>query len=558
VTVTWSEQPELISPSALTTLWCTWPAVLLCIGVLAPFLNKAFTNDDVTFLLQARHVLTDPLHPTAFDMVLHGTRVRLIFAGPVDEIMAYLLVPSVALGGAEWAAHTVQLGLLVLAITATAALGLRLGMDRHQARLASLVLVASPAVLGMAATAMPDIAAMALGAAGMERLAAYWQSRRRATGIVSGVLLALAVLCRTHLVLLIAIASCWSLAGDPTTQTQPYDVGRRTGERLLPMLWAGLLVVILVYLTRDPWSGSTVTGAVARRSALAPIVFNLASFTLHWAVAFPLVALWIIVRRTRLLAPRQTPIAFGVGILLAGLAGNLSRDDWWWGVPVVLLTGLSAAVLCDIMADAIQRKDRVQAMLILWMLTGASAAVYVQLPPKLLVPAAPAMAILTVRRSGIGGGVPLGERSLAGVLGIALALGVLINKADAAQAEIGREGGRLVQQELRLGQRVWMDGAWGFQWYAMSAGARPLADSPPYPAKGDMIVAGLRARLVNSMQATKKLLYRRVFDAPGGRVQSEGAGFFNNHLGPWPWTWGRGEIGRLEVWRLDSSLQVGR
>jgi hypothetical protein len=33
---------------------------------LIPFLNKAFTIDDTMFLLQAKHLLSDPLHPTAF------------------------------------------------------------------------------------------------------------------------------------------------------------------------------------------------------------------------------------------------------------------------------------------------------------------------------------------------------------------------------------------------------------------------------------------------------------------------------------------------------------
>ncbi len=154
--------------------------------------------------------------------------------------------------------------------------------------------------------------------------------------------------------------------------------------------------------------------------------------------------------------------------------------------------------------------------------------------------------------------VGLARGAVAGILIAGFSLGVLINQADATQAEIGRDGGRLVADAVRHGQRVWMDGAWGFQWYAMSAGATPLADSAPFPTDGDWIVAGLRARLVNTGYPHKLLLYRRVFKEPGGRVQADGAGFFNNHLGPWPWTWGGGEIGRLEVWRLGSSNEGSR
>ena len=69
-----AERPPCV---AITIGECCWPAVALCVGALLPFMNKAFTNDDVTFLLQARHVLGDPLHPTAFEMVFQGTRIRL-------------------------------------------------------------------------------------------------------------------------------------------------------------------------------------------------------------------------------------------------------------------------------------------------------------------------------------------------------------------------------------------------------------------------------------------------------------------------------------------------
>jgi hypothetical protein len=523
-----------------------------------PFINKPFTNDDVTFLLQARQVLGDPLHPTAFDMVFHGTRIRLSQELVTGPVMAYLLVPSVLLGGAEWAAHGVQLGLLAVAIMATVGLALRLGLDPHQARLTSLVLVSSPAVLGMAGTAMPDVAAMAFGVAGVERLAAYWQSRRVASGVAAGVLLALAVLARTHVVLLLVIAGWWALGWGSRDELLNARVNSTSLKRVIPIALAGLLVATVVYVMRDPESGGTVTGALAHRSGLLPIAFNLASFALHWVVTFPLVILWVALRRGALWLRRLTPFAFGIGILLAGITGYLGRDDWWWGVPVVLLTGLSVAVLSDIAADAVHRRDRVQTALALWLFIGASAAVYVQLPPKLLIPAAPAMAILLVRRGAMSDSVGLPDRTVAGVLIMAIALGILINKADATQAEIGRDGGRLVAEVSRRGQRIWMDGAWGFQWYAMSAGARPLADSPPFPTDGDLIVAGLRARLVYSGYPQKTLLYRRVFDEPGGRVQADGAGFFNNHLGPWPWTWGRGELGRLEVWRLDSSLEEAR
>jgi hypothetical protein len=51
-----------------TVLRCAAPAMIVAMLVLVPFLGKAFTIDDTLFLYLARHALTDPLHPAAFDM----------------------------------------------------------------------------------------------------------------------------------------------------------------------------------------------------------------------------------------------------------------------------------------------------------------------------------------------------------------------------------------------------------------------------------------------------------------------------------------------------------
>ena len=52
------------------------PAIVVAGLILLPFLNKAFNIDDLTFLLQAEHILKDPWHPTAFEMGFHGEKGR--------------------------------------------------------------------------------------------------------------------------------------------------------------------------------------------------------------------------------------------------------------------------------------------------------------------------------------------------------------------------------------------------------------------------------------------------------------------------------------------------
>jgi hypothetical protein len=94
---------------AARTLKSALPAILLATFVLVPFLDKPFTIDDTVFLFEARHTLTDPLHPTAFEMNWDRVPERVSTIVPTGPVMAWLLVPSIIFGDAEWAAHAVQL-----------------------------------------------------------------------------------------------------------------------------------------------------------------------------------------------------------------------------------------------------------------------------------------------------------------------------------------------------------------------------------------------------------------------------------------------------------------
>jgi hypothetical protein len=549
-----SRQPRTPSEASLPrqALANSAPAILIALVLLLPFLGKAHTIDDVTFLLQAQHLLTDPLHPTAFDMVFHGERIRLsrdLVTGPV---MAYLLLPAVMLGGAEWVAHAVQAVLLAGGAFFTAALSLRLGQDGAQATLAGILVVASPAVLAMTATAMPDVPAMVFAVAGMERLVAGKQSRSSATASVGALLLGVAALARPHALLLFPCAALLLT-----------DVGTlRSGIRGLVRQWLTppiLTLVVgvaawgaLVVLTRDPLSGATIARTSIRRTEVGNVAFNLASFFLHWSVAFPLAVLWPVLRGRAVINPRRTIVVFAAGFLLATV-GMYMRFGLGYGLPAVLLACYGLDVLADIVLLAWRTRSERQLALILWLLIGAATAGYVHLPAKVLIPSAPAMALLLSSHLGGATGSRRAMTLVGATVAMGLFIGVLVMKADAALAAVGREGGRIVAFYRARGERVWFDGGWGYQWYALRAGGMALADTEPLPQPGDVVVAGLAAKLVHRSYPEKVLLERRVFDAPGGRLFYEGAGFYENLSGPLPWVWGTGEIGRIEAWRIGTQ-----
>jgi hypothetical protein len=405
----------------------------------------------------------------------------------------------------------------------------------------------------MAATAMPDVPAMALAVAGVERLLAWRETRRPLTGVTSSVCLALAILSRPQVLLILACVSLW-LIDEEHDAFRPWRwpavLFRRT---FIPIVLAVVLSALVVHATRDPQSGDSIASATLGRIGFQTVAFNLASFALHWTLAFPLVLLWPLLRGRRFLKFPETPLAYNMGMVLAVLGGMLAGQNWRRALPLVLLVGLAAAVLVDIIMDAWQRRDRTQLVLGLWLLIAAAASTYIQLPAKLLVPSAPAMAILISRELRFPWTTRANRCLLLTAVSICVVLGVLIIRADAALAEVGRQGGLIVQRQQGRGHKIWMDGAWGFQWYAMAAGAEPLAETPPFPKGGDIVVAGLQSRLLRERYPDKTLLFRKVFAEPGGRVNGAGAGFFTNWSGPWPWVWGRGELARIEVWRVNSS-----
>jgi hypothetical protein len=554
---------EARGPSFREVAVCTAPAALVVLAFLLPFLNSAFTIDDVTFLLEAKHILGDPLHPAAFNMVTDGVRVRLSHTIVTGPVMAYLLVPSVLAGGKEWVAHVIEAALLVVGICGTVALGLRLGLDRTQAAIAALLLVASPAVMGMAGTAMPDVPAMAFGAVGIERFFDWHQTRRWTSAMAAALLLALATLCRPSL--LIALAACWVVMEERSrSRTEPSRWSLTSlAALMIPLFLSLVIIAVALFVTRDPASGDTVAGAAFSRIDSRLVTFNLVSFALHWVVAFPLALLWPLVRGQPFINARRSYLAYALAVVLFVVSGDVSlfvRNgnsalDFGGAFLVLILLGHSIDVIADIIGDAWRTQDVTQLMLGAWLLIALPAATYAHLPSKVLVPAAPAMAILLARRIQLPELGRLRRSVFATVTLCGLMLGLLIIRASADLAEVGREGGRIVAQQRREHSTVWMDGAWGFQWYAMEAGAQPVAETPPFPEPGDVVVAGLRAKWIRKHWRNTTLLHQRIFAEHGGRVYGEYASFFSNTVTPWPWpwSWDEDELGRVEVWQIGPA-----
>ena len=521
-----------------------WPGALLAICLLVPFLGKAHAVDDVTFLLQAQHVLHDPLHPTAFDMVADGQRIRVsgsLVSGPVA---AYLLVPSVLLGGAEWAAHLVHLLLMLLSVLATVMIGLRLGLQRSEARLAGLLLASTPAAVGMATTSMADVPAMAFAVIGMERMLAWRDEGRWHQGIAAAAAFALAALARPQLVLIVAIGAFALWAGP-----RSLGLGRAGWRAWVPLMFALTMIFAVNALTADPGHGNgDLYSTTLARFQLDRLPKKFAAFAAHWVLVLPLALPWVIARWRQML---RDPILWTIVLLAAVVLLAGAHPAMNVGMAPIALLGVAA--IADVLLDAGRRADRDQWWLGAWLLISLATLAYVHLPPKYLVPSAPAVALLVarlLRRQEARLNPAVGWATVA----VGAVLSVLIVLADSEFTQVGRRvANELIAPRVRAGERVWYSGGWGSQWYALQAGASMLASTAPFPASGDVIVTSVSTGGVR-FQASAVLdsLASLRVDSRFGRVMSReaGAGFYSNWLGYLPWSWRNGEIEAVTVWRV--------
>ncbi len=539
------------SARAPTALRCAIPGVFLALLALLPFYHKAYTIDDSTFILAARHALHDPLHPTAFDMPSGGTIIRvskLMVNGPV---MSYLLVPSALLGGAEWAAHAVQFALFALAVFGTCLLALRLGMKPWQARWAGILVTATPAALAMASTAMADTPALAFGVLGMERVFAWKQERRPLAGVLAAVLLALAALSRPHLGMLIAIGGLALLAQDQRPGwrgwlAQPWD-------RFLPIVGALGLMLLVIRVTSDPMAHQrTILDATRDVSNDRMSRRNGVAFFGHFVFTLPLALPWLVLHGRRLLSGPL--LGTGVAVMGAVMLTSDRPPVILWMAPVA---GLGLAVVADVLFRSIQswrQRDPVPLLLCGWLLISLPVVFYVHLPAKYVGASAPAVALLVVRE--LDRLTPFRGRALGGcIAALGLGLGMLIMKADAHMVNYTRAAVKeLIVPQIAAGKRVWFDGGWGFRWYALKAGAIPLATGQPLPLSGDMLVSARQDAGPMYLVPNRQLVRLLTDSTPGGRVMSQaaGAGFYSNGpgFGYLPWAWGRDPIESIALWEV--------
>jgi 4-amino-4-deoxy-L-arabinose transferase-like glycosyltransferase len=502
--------------------WGPVVAVLVCVGCLAPFANKAFTIDDPLFLWAAQHIQQHPGDPYGFTVNWYGWPQQMAENTKNPPLMAYFLAAAAALvGWSETALH-----LVCLLPAAGLAWGIyRLAEDLCTRPLsASLLAILTPVFLVSSTNVMCDTLMVCLWVWAV----LCWRRGLARPGwlFVAAVLITLCALTKYFGVSLIPLLLVYTLAVCPRfgprrwiptlslalvamlipvavlcayewLSQRLYDRGllgdavgfsvgwrsdwaeRSWGPLIGLIFTGGCLAGVLFYLPLL-WSRRTLgAGVVVAVTLLVPV---LAMGRLSW---YPLFAdtltqqvrsagtVWCLAAQTQ---SGQGPASYALAVAETArpTSGPQGLD-----VPAVLhmavfvVIGLGVVALA--VADLWRHRDANALLLFLWAAGTWLFAVEVNwvVNGRSLLPLAPVVGILVARRLDLrrGPSAAWAWREAWPLAGAA-ALGLAVTYADYRQAEADRSAAHTIARRCG-GQsgKLWLEGHWGFQYYLEQQGA---------------------------------------------------------------------------------------
>jgi Dolichyl-phosphate-mannose-protein mannosyltransferase len=545
-----SAQSALPARSAVRfrdALLAALPGCVIAVTLLGFFLPKAFTIDDAVFLRGAQHASLNPTHPFDFDMCwdANGKPRRLSQYLPHAPLMPWLLMPVVRTESPEVFGHLLQIGLLVVGLIATTSIALRLGLSSTAAMFATTLMASSPAVLGMAATVMPDVAAMAFGVLAFERFLAWNQERQWWNAIAAVLCLALAPLARPQLALM--VPTCAVLCLSQLSWARLTSEWRRIIPGLILLAVATGLYFGVVQVTKDPTPGVVFRANLVDFS-LGHLGARALSFGCFLALTTPFVIGFFVLRKALPYWRIAATLIVCVVALLAMVIGKI--------LLAVVAISLFAfyALGCALTKLLWNYRTGWALALALWAIFPFAVFAYMHMAAKYLVPSIPAYAIILVA---LVGHEALNRWVCAAVLSLSLLFSVVILSADKSAANMARVvADKWIPAADSNGNPAYFQGQWGLQWYAERHSARCFdpASEVPLPSGTVVIVdvmgagefpqkAFPRAHRIESISNHERM--GLLLDA------YHGAGFYSDKFGRLPWYWAPADTLRFELWKFE-------
>lgn len=538
----------------------------MIILVLAPFAGKAFHMDDALFIWTGQWIQK---HPADF---FGGTVNWWHSAAPMwtanwnPPLMSCFLAAAAGLFG--W--NEIPLHLACLPIAFAAAAGIYALAKRWCERplLAATIAIFTPAFLVSGTTVMCDMLMLSFWI-----WALVFFERALATGAgrgpfaVAGILVGLAILAKYSAALLLPLMAIGGVLR-----------ARKPGWWLL-----ALIVPALIMACYEGWTDRlyghglfSLAGHYARSSRFG--------YPGGWAargiisLSFAGGSLLPVLFFTPWLWRWQTWLAGGT-VILGGLlaafwlggdpgiihawAGPQMWQNWSFRLQVALLTAAGLHLFLLSGTETLQRRDRISLILFLWMASVFFFAGVLNwtLSARSFLPAAPAAAILIVRRLDIMGRKFNSAGWLAVPMLPAIAVALSLAIADFQDASLTRSVAEQISGKFQpSNHRLWLEGHMGFQYYMQALGAQSIDDERSTLEPGDTVAVSwasggyLMLPPGSVGMVTMLAPSSHSWMALSGSTRFGLAGFYGADWGPLPFTIGEADHGYL-IAKIFSEIQ---
>lgn len=522
-------------------------AALVVVSLL-PFIGKAFHIDDPVVLLVANQILSDPLDFYGLTVNWSGFTTPVWLANNNPPLLSFYVAALAAVGG--WGERALHVGMMAPAVVlavGTYLLSRRLSASPRTAALAAwtmpVVLVSSTTVMSDAMLLAGWVVAVWLWVEGLER--GSWSFLA-----VGGVAVGMCVLTKYSGIALVPLLLAYSLA-------RQRSLGAWFLALLIPV---AMLAAFDVYMQarygHSPLSfiGPTALGwrnHVAGVGALSKVAVGL-SFSGGCFLTALMFAPLIWTRRALLAWAGLLALA----ISIVPMFGELARMPLRGGGGVHLLPVAQIGLFCVIgiqvfflvVTDLWRSRDAESLLLALWIAGVFVFATFLNWSAnaRSLMPAAPAVAILLVRRLDSRRHPGAADASLKPILALvpALVVALSVSWADLRLANSARTAATtLAKRYGQPGRTLWFQGAWGFQLYMERAGGRKLDFKESTLMPGDLLIVpfGNTNVLVFPFDIAAPVKHES-FPAADWIATMEypplGAGFYSDVWGPLPFAIG--------------------
>lgn len=507
---------------------------LVALGMLTPFVGKAFHIDDPIFLWTAEQIAVNPFDFLGFDVNWYGYLQPMSEINKNPPLASFYLAGVAAIGG--WSEVSLHLGMLIPSLALVAGMHLLALRFTRTGWLAVLVAIATPVFLVSATSLMSDVPMLALWVWTAVVFLAALDSNKKLHFALAGVLMTCCVLTKYFGLAVVPLLGAYALMREQKLGTWTISFGIAfvgiTAFCLYTQSLYGFnpLLDVMGYV-RNP--DNTSSHSFLQRGAIGLLFLGGCNLgTLFFAP-------WLWSWRGHLVG------LCGMGIMICGilyLSGPMgSTPSLWFQHMLFAIAGLHLLMLVG--TDLFIARDRDSVFLALWLVGVFVFAAFANWTTnaRSILPAIPAIGILIAR--GI-------ERRHAGIpfyalpaLGIALAITGVVAIADAQFADAGRRAAReLSMTRINPGEKLYFQGSWGFQRYMELAGVSKLSVWDIQLKAGDMVVMAESTNVFPLPEKNSRLLRLHEYQKSAWVALmslERDAGFYASMWGPLPFSFGR-------------------